>query len=64
MQRSHDQTLDIDIDLAVEQSPKNPVYYVQYAHARACSILRRAGSAGGRGGSRPLADPEPQEAAS
>lgn len=42
VQRSHDQTLDIDLDLAVETSNANPVYYVQYAHARACSILRRA----------------------
>jgi len=39
--RSHDSTLDLDLDLAVEQSNKNPVYYVQYAHARICSILRR-----------------------
>ena len=39
--RSHDSTLDLDLDLAVEQSSKNPVYYVQYAHARICSILRR-----------------------
>lgn len=31
---------EFDIDLAVEQSSKNPVYYVQYAHARICSILR------------------------
>ena len=38
--RSHDTTLELDIDLAVEQSNKNPVYYVQYAHARICSILR------------------------
>jgi arginyl-tRNA synthetase len=38
--RSHDSTLDLDIDLAVEESGKNPVYYVQYAHARICSILR------------------------
>ena len=38
--RSHDSTLDLDLDLAVEQSSKNPVYYVQYAHARICSILR------------------------
>ena len=34
--RSHDSTLDLDLDLAVEQSSKNPVYYVQYAHARIC----------------------------
>jgi arginyl-tRNA synthetase len=38
--RSHDSTLDLDLDLAVEESGKNPVYYVQYAHARICSILR------------------------
>jgi arginyl-tRNA synthetase len=38
--RSHDSTLDLDLDLALEQSNKNPVYYVQYAHARICSVLR------------------------
>lgn len=32
---------DFDLDLAVEESSKNPVYYVQYAHARICSILKR-----------------------
>ena len=41
--RSHDTTLDIDIDLAREQSNENPVYYVQYAHARISSMLVRAG---------------------
>jgi len=44
--RSHDTTLELDIDLAREQSNKNPVYYVQYAHARICSILRNLESAG------------------
>ena len=39
--RSHDQPMDIDVDLAVEQSSKNPVYYVQYAHARIHGILRK-----------------------
>ncbi len=34
--------MDFDLDLAKEQSKKNPVYYVQYAHARACSILRKS----------------------
>lgn len=34
-------TLDFDLDLAVEQSSQNPVYYVQYAHARICSILKK-----------------------
>jgi len=38
--RSHDQTLDLDLGLARRQSSENPVYYVQYAHARIVSILR------------------------
>jgi arginyl-tRNA synthetase len=46
VQRSHDQGMDIDLDLAVRQERENPVYYVQYAHARAQSILRRAAEAG------------------
>jgi arginyl-tRNA synthetase len=33
--------IDFDLDLAIEESNKNPVYYVQYAHARICSIIRR-----------------------
>ena len=40
--RSHDQTLDLDLGLARQQSQENPVYYVQYAHARIASILRNA----------------------
>lgn len=42
LMRSSDSALDIDIDLAKEQSSKNPVYYVQYAHARACSVFEKA----------------------
>ncbi len=42
--RSHDTTVDLDIDLAREQSSENPVYYVQYAHARIASILGRLGA--------------------
>jgi len=42
LMRSADTTIDFDIDLAKSQSDKNPVFYVQYAHARACSILRKA----------------------
>jgi len=38
--RSQDQTLDLDLDLARRQSQDNPVYYVQYAHARIASIVR------------------------
>ena len=43
LQRSHDTTLDLDLELARSQSQDNPVYYVQYAHARIASILRKAG---------------------
>jgi len=39
--RSYGSHLNFDLDLAKEQSEKNPVYYVQYAHARICSILKR-----------------------
>lgn len=40
--RNADSHLDFDMDLAKEESSDNPVYYVQYAHARICSILRQA----------------------
>jgi arginyl-tRNA synthetase len=40
--RGPDQAIDIDIDLAAEKTQKNPVYYVQYAHARIAGILRNA----------------------
>jgi arginyl-tRNA synthetase len=43
--RGHDQPIDIDVDLAAEKSNKNPVFYVQYAHARIAGILRNAGDA-------------------
>jgi arginyl-tRNA synthetase len=43
--RSIDAPLDFDIELAKEQAPENPVYYVQYAHARICSITRKAAEA-------------------
>jgi arginyl-tRNA synthetase len=43
--RGHDQTIEIDLDLAAEKSQKNPVYYVQYAHARIAGILRNADGA-------------------
>jgi arginyl-tRNA synthetase len=42
--RSHDTTVDLDLDLAREQSNENPVYYVQYAHARIASMLEKAGA--------------------
>jgi arginyl-tRNA synthetase len=42
LQRSHETTVDLDLELARSQSQDNPVYYVQYAHARIASILRKA----------------------
>ena len=49
--RGHDQTIEIDVDLAREKSEKNPVYYAQYAHARIAGILRNVE------GVKPGADP-------
>ena len=46
--RGPDQTIEVDLDLAAEKSAKNPVYYVQYAHARIAAILRNAEDARGR----------------
>jgi arginyl-tRNA synthetase len=43
--RGPDQTIEIDVDLAAEKSQKNPVYYVQYVHARVAGIRRNAGDA-------------------
>jgi arginyl-tRNA synthetase len=43
LQRSHDSTVDLDLDLARDESSENPVYYIQYAHARIASMLRKAG---------------------
>ncbi len=45
LMRRTDSHLDFDLDLAKKQAPENPVYYVQYAHARACRILEMAESA-------------------
>ncbi len=44
--RRSDQHLDFDLDLAKEQSQDNPVYYLQYAHARICSVFRQHAQAG------------------
>ncbi len=57
--RSPDQSIEIDVDLAAERSEKNPVYYVQYAHARISGILRNAaGSEASTVPSKPLAPEE------
>ena len=45
-QRESSSTLDFDLDLAVRNDSENPVYYVQYAHARICSILKKLESEG------------------
>ncbi|MER3495711.1 MAG: arginine--tRNA ligase [Armatimonadota bacterium] len=46
LMRSHDSTFDFDLDLAERQSDENPVFYVQYAHARIQSVIARAESEG------------------
>lgn len=44
--RKNDAPLDFDFDKVLEQSKENPVFYVQYAHARVCSVLRKAAEMG------------------
>jgi arginyl-tRNA synthetase len=76
LSRSHDTTIDLDLDLARAQSRENPVYYVQYAHARIVSVLALAGPervaraleeamqvrpAGARGGADTSADADASE---
>ncbi|HVB10405.1 MAG TPA: arginine--tRNA ligase [Bacillota bacterium] len=46
LMRTVDNHMDFDIDLATRQAADNPVYYVQYAHARICSLVRQAAEAG------------------
>lgn len=46
LMRSIDSQLDFDLDLAKKQSSENPVYYIQYAHARICSIFRQTAEVG------------------
>ncbi len=46
LSRKSDSPLDFDLELAKQRSLDNPVYYVQYAHARVCAVLRRAGERG------------------
>ena len=46
LMKSSDQPIDFDIEVAKRKDASNPVYYVQYAHARICSILRKAAEAG------------------
>ncbi len=46
LMRSHETHMDFDIDLATKKSDDNPVFYVQYAHARICSVMRKAAESG------------------
>jgi arginyl-tRNA synthetase len=46
LMRHHDTTFDFDLDLAARQSDENPVFYVQYAHARICSVMAKAADSG------------------
>ncbi len=46
MMRSHNATLDFDLELAKQKTADNPVFYIQYAHARMCSIFKKAAEAG------------------
>ena len=59
--RSIDSQLDFDLDLAKKKSNDNPVFYVQYAHARICSIMRQVAEAGievqGKGDYKLLTEP-------
>ncbi len=57
--RSHDQTIEIDVDLAAEKTQKNPVYYVQYVAARIAGVMRNAGDA--PVGAEPPAELSPEE---
>ena len=49
LSRSSDQPIDFDIEVAKKKDNANPVYYVQYAHARICSVLRKAAGEGAEG---------------
>lgn len=59
--RGHDQTIEIDVELAAEKSQKNPVYYVQYAHARIAGILRNVDATGHGEGTVATLEPEERD---
>lgn len=61
--RSADTHLDFDLDLAVEESSKNPVFYVQYAHARICRVLEKMAENGSKYNGEPTAFSEETELA-
>ncbi len=57
--RKSDQHLDFDLDLAKSRTNENPVYYIQYAHARVCSVYAQFAQAGGDAATLAGADPSP-----
>lgn len=61
--RSADTHLDFDLDLAVEESSKNPVFYVQYAHARICRVLEKMAESGAKYNGEAVSFTEEQELA-
>lgn len=64
LERSHDRTIDLDLELARSKTSDNPVFYVQYAHARIRSIVRRAADDGiDAAGTLPEAPVDPAEKA-
>jgi arginyl-tRNA synthetase len=63
LMRTTNAHLDFDLDLAKRQSDENPAYYVQYAHARIASILRKAAERGAAAGTGPVALEHPSEVA-
>ena len=58
---SHKTEMNFDLDLAIKQSDENPVFYVQYAHARISSIFERAGVSLEEVGEIPIGDLAPEE---
>jgi arginyl-tRNA synthetase len=58
--RSADAQMDFDLELAKQESPENPVYYIQYAYARIASILRYAGDVPAGSGDLSLLTSEPE----
>ncbi|MDE6032024.1 MAG: arginine--tRNA ligase, partial [Oscillospiraceae bacterium] len=61
--RNSDTHLEFDLDLAVEESSKNPVYYVQYAHARICRVIEKMAEDGAAYGGEEVSYTEPAELA-
>jgi arginyl-tRNA synthetase len=61
---SHKTEMNFDLDLAIEQSDENPVFYVQYAHARIASIFERAGTSTGNSLGSPQESSRPRSAGS